>query len=272
MFTSKFFLLSFFLFICGTIYFVSSFPSEPSIQIKEEVISIAPIVIPPNFESDKEVETLLQLKQAVNEASFNDKPSEEEEALEVLQVLGASLPPEETPLVVKKKEVLKEKKIVKKDTPLLVHKVIKKAKSHKKKLVKKEKKIIEKEKIHKKKLAIKEKKIIKKEIKKKIKLVVIKEKVVLTVVKKEIIKSKVTKKEIFLGEHNDLHTLSKEEMKKYQHLEVVTESKPFKLDNLGEIKSPKQQKEEEKKIELDELPFVQTLGVVSKSNPFLQQE
>jgi hypothetical protein len=198
------------LFLSTLIYFFSSFSQEVPLQAKDKVILIEPIVIPPSIKKSIEEETFLNLKFAVNEASSNDKLSEEEEAMEVLKKLETHLPPiTVAPVVVQKKEVV-QKKVIAKNKP---HPKIKK--------------VIKKEKIKKKKLVIKEKNNIKIVKKKKIEVDVNKK----TVFKKE-------KKIVFLGEHNDLHTLSKEKREHFKHLEIVSESKPFRLDEIEEIKNP----------------------------------
>ena len=219
MFSLKFFLLTLFILLITIIYFFSSFSQELPVEIKEEVITIEPILIPSNVQKSNEEETLLSLKHAVDEASYNDNPSAEEEALEVLKNLETHLP-----LVVSKPIVVKKKEVV----------VILQPDSKVKKTIKEEKKI------EKKKVLVVKKQVIQSLSKQKSKP----KSATLTPPVSEVkaitlvVKNRVEKQVVFLGEHNDLHTLSKEETEHFKHLEIISESKPFRLEEIEEIKNP----------------------------------
>jgi len=75
---------------------------------------------------------------------------------------------------------------------------------------------------------------------------------------------------ILLGVQPNLYILSKEEQKKFKHLETVSKSKIFVLEDNLEIKNPQKYCEIEKEIEFEKLPFVETLGVVAVSKPFVK--
>ncbi len=83
-------------------------------------------------------------------------------------------------------------------------------------------------------------------------------------------KIKTVKEGIILGEQPTIYTLSKEEAKNFHNWEVISESKPFVLEDKPKIKSPKEYKEVQKDIDLNTLPLVETLGVVNVSKPFTQ--
>jgi len=81
----------------------------------------------------------------------------------------------------------------------------------------------------------------------------------------------IVKKRVILGDQHDLHILSTDEAKIFKNLEIVSESKPFVLEGKLEIKSPKKYSGAEKEIDFEALPFVETLGVVSVSKPFVKK-
>jgi hypothetical protein len=75
---------------------------------------------------------------------------------------------------------------------------------------------------------------------------------------------------IELGVQNDLHTLSSREEDFFKHLEVVSQSEPFVLEGVSEIKNPQKYNQVEKEIILEQLPLVKSLGIVAVSKPFVR--
>jgi hypothetical protein len=81
----------------------------------------------------------------------------------------------------------------------------------------------------------------------------------------------IKKREVTLGEQDDLHYLSKEERKNFKNFEVVSVSKTFVLEEEQKIKSPEHYNGVEKEVKFEDLAFVETLGIVNVSTPSIYQ-
>ena len=243
----KFFLLSFlsiFLYLAFLFFNESLITQESSPPLIVEALKIEPIVISPVVKSDESEETLFQLKLAVDDAVSKENIDDEKEAEDILSILKESIP------LVMIAPIINEKKIEEQSgIPIKRH--------VKKKL--KVKKTVYKHKKH----SLIRKKIIKKKIVKK----AVSVKVVPT---PKIIASE--KRVIGLGEQNDLHYLSREERRKFHNLEVISVSNAFTLEETPAVQNPEECTGYQSKVELKDLSFVKTLGVVDVSAPSIYQD
>lgn len=237
----------FFLFLDKSLAteFSPSFPESA-------VIKIEPMLTPPVFEISEQEETLLKLKLAVDDTFSKDNSSEESEADSILATLKESVPlflaP---PLIVKQDPVSIKKSLF----------ALQKSKRVKAKIGITKK--VTKKRLPKKRLP-KKQKIIKK--------VIVKKQVHLAQVKVEVTPSvKSKKREILLGEQDDVYYLSEEERKNFKNLEVLFVSKPFVLEEEQQMKSPEPYKGVQQEVKLEDLAFVETLGVVNVSTPSIYQ-
>ena len=73
--------------------------------------------------------------------------------------------------------------------------------------------------------------------------------------------------DILLEKQQNIYTLPREEEESFKNIEVFST-----LEERPEIKSPKATQTLQKEIDLEELPLVETLGVINVSKPFLKQE
>ena len=256
MLVKKFLLLfAVLIFFIFSFYLSSLFVTNDSVTSKPEVEPVdncktipTPIVLStPSPKRKDEEEVLLKLKLAVAD-TINDEPSiEEAEADKILNILEEKLvskkevpvvvpPKEKTKKVIIKKKVIKSKPIVKKVTVLKEHKVIKSKPVVKKVTDLKEHNVFEK----------------------------VSPIISLPSLTKN---SKTVKPNISLGEQDDVHTLSQTERERFEHLEVVSVSEVFALESEVEIKNPIEIETSQKEVNLNDLNFVETLGVVSKSIP-----
>jgi len=200
-----------------------------------QVTGIESMVIPPHIRLSEEEETISNLKLAVADNTNNDEFVEEGEADKILEVLKENLPPlEPVPPIIKKEK--SPVSIVKKRVPPSKT-TVKRVKVLKSKILKKEP-----------------------EVKRKI------------VENKKVIMDEKFQRNISLGEQNDTHFLSKAEMESFKNLEVVSTSKVFTLEDEQEIKSPVPFQGVQEEVRFEDLKFVETLGVVSKSVPFSYNE
>lgn len=225
------FFLSILLFTT-TLYSFSIFSKNE----ESKPIIIKPITIPKSVKEEDNNEILEKLKKETKETFDNAELPKNKVAKEVLDILKKAT---------KHINSKKEKKIKKR------RKIFKKKKLNIKKKTVKKRQTINPKKLNIKKTIPKKKKITEKrrEVTKKIKTV---------------------KKGIILGEQPNIYTLSKEEAKKFHNLEVISESKPFVLEDNPKIKEPKEYKKVQKDIDLNTLPLVETLGIVNISKPFTQ--
>jgi len=243
--------------------------SETSVS---KPIFIEPIVIPKSVKEESNAEILEKLKVATRETFKNAEPSEEEVAVEVLSQLRALAKSRER----EKQRVLEEEKKREKKRELLRKKEL-----AKKKRLQREKEIAKKKRLQRKKEVAKRKELQRKKeraIKRKLqqkrvlakKRELEKKKVLVHAKKKIQVEVRTVRKGVVLGEHQDLHTLSKERERTFQNLEVVSESQPFTLEERANIRNPKKYQGVQKELKFDELPWVEPLGVVSVSTPFLK--
>ena len=283
MFIQKTFLLSL-LFPIG-LYSFSLFDEKTSSETTvSKPIIIEPIVIPISVKEESNAEILEKLKVATKEVFKNAEPSEDEVAEEVLVALKALLKSRED----KKQRVIDEKIKREKHKELLRTKErekrerIERQRERAKKKLLKQKELARKKEQAKRKLAKEKASAKKKELARKkrleekrrlVKKRELEKKKALSLVPKITPKRVKTVKEgIVLGEQQDVHTLSKEKESRFQHLEVVSESKTFVLEEKPKIKNPKQYQGSQNRVEFDELPWVKTLGVVNVSKPFLKHQ
>jgi len=236
-----FLLLIFLLLSIVVLYFSFFLINQKDLPKKStKVIEIESIVLPLNIKINKE-ETISDLKLAVVETKNNDEFIEESEADKILEVLKENLPPLETvPPVVKKEKPLAsivKKRVISPKTTVKRVKVMKVKKALKSKVVKKEP-----------------------EVKRKI------------VENKKVIMDEEFQRNISLGEQNDTHFLSQAEMESFKDLEVVSTSKVYTLEAEQEIKSPLPFQGVQEEVKFEDLKFVETLGVVSKSVPSIYND
>jgi len=203
-------------------------------------IEIESMVLPLNIKINEE-ETISNLKLAVEDTMNNDEFLEDAEADKILEVLKENLPPLEPVAPVMKKEkpptsIVKKRVPPPKPTVKRV-KVVKVKKAFKSKVVTKEPEV-------------------KREI----------------VETKKVIMDEKFHRNISLGEQNDTHFLSQAEMENFKNLEVVSTSKVFTLEAEQEIKSPIPFQGVQKEVKFEDLKFVETLGVVSKSVPSIYND
>jgi len=269
-------------FIALGFYIFPSLEQEEDIQL----IYIEPIVIPEQaIEEDKESEILEKLKLATEEALEQSRLSEEE-AMEVLVNLKRIDEEKRVALVEKRAEekrvALAKKRAEEKRVALAKKRAEEKRVALAKKRAKEKRVALAKKRAEEKRVALakkraKEKRVAlsKKRAKekrmaraKKIK----REKRIALAMQSKFNRNSTIKKEnrVVLGVQPDLYTLSKEEQKKFKHLETVSHSKIFVLEDNLEIKNPEKYFEVEKEIAFEKLPFVETLGVVSVSKPFVK--
>jgi len=226
----------------------------PQVSVSKP-IHIEPIIIPPSVKEDSDDEILEKLKLVTKEIFKNAQPSEDEIAQEVLLTLKA--------LLKSKKEEDNKQKDIDKKRELAKIKLLKEKEFIRKKeeLRKKE---YARELDRKKKLEEKKRLASKKDLE---------EKIILFIAPKiNHEKEKTIKESIILGEQQDIYTLSKEEEKKFHNLEIVSESETFILEEKTKIKNPIANKESEIEVNLDDLPLVETLGVINVSKPFLKNQ
>jgi hypothetical protein len=277
LFIQKTFLLSL-LFPIG-LYSFSLFEEKPSSETSvSKPIIIEPIVIPNSVKEESNAEIIEKLKEATKEVFENAEPSEDEVAKEVLIALKALLKSREE----NKQRMLDEKIKREKQKELLQQKEREKRKKLERKRERAKKKLLKqkelarkkeqaKRKLAKEKASAKRKELArKKRLEEKRKL---EKKKSLSLAPKIIpIKVRTLKEGIVLGEQHDIHTLSKDKERSFHHLEVVSESKPFVLEERPKIKNPKQYQGSQNRVKFDELPWVETLGVINVSKPYLKQE
>jgi len=255
---NKILLLLLLIILLSVIYFFSISPIKPSIKPEIIPIHIEQLVLPKAEKKDEEADILAQLEEA-SSLIQEYEPSEEEEANEVFASLEESVQLEAlAPLVVAPKVVsvisdkVKKTKQVKKVRP----------KSQKHKIVK-----VTKRATIKKKIVVQVKKpkvVIEKKRVKKIVLAPLLEPVAMK--HKKISKRK---ESIALGVVSEAYVLSEKEQKNFKNLELVGVSKAFSLEATPVIKSPQYIKEDsKKKLALDNLSFVQTLGVMNVSKKY----
>ena len=197
-----------------------------------ESIFIDPIIIPTkNIQEDEDFEILEKLKVATDAVLNKSGLSEEEEAIEILAILKS--------FEQRRTEKLMQELLVKKRAKERAEAIVKKrAKERAEAIVKKRAKE-------------RAEAIVKKRAKERAEAI--------------------AKQRVILGDQHDLHILSTDEAKIFKNLEIVSESKPFVLEGKLEIKSPKKYSGAEKEIDFEALPFVETLGVVSVSKPFVKK-
>ena len=223
------------IFISIVLSFFSFFEEKISSEVPvSKPIIIEPIVIPKSVKEESNDEILEKLKLVTKEAFENAEPSEDEVAKEVLLILKSFVKviesEKEKTLLEKRKEITRKKKLLKV-----------KELARKKKLAK--------EKRLKKKIELKKKKAL--PVAMKISPVIVKDAVV-------------------LEEEQDIYTFSKEEEENFNNLEVVSQSTTFTLEETPKIKNPKQYHDVQQEVNLEELPLVETLGVINVSKPFLK--
>ena len=273
------------LFIPIGLYSFSLFEEKPSSEVfVSKPIIIEPIVIPNSVKEESNAEILEKLKVATKEVFENAEPSEDEVAEEVLVALKALIKSREDKKqrVIdekikreKQKELLRQKEREKKENlererervkkKLLKQKELARKKEQAKRKLAKERAYAKKKELaRKKKLQEKRRLVRKRELEKKKALSLA----------PQIIPARVktVKEGIVLGEQQDVHTLSKDKERRFQHLEVVSESKTFVLEEKPKIKNPKQYQGSQNKVKFDELPWVETLGVVNVTKPFLKHQ
>lgn len=246
MFGLKIFLFSLFLSI--GVYFFSLFNEKDSSNIlHSKAIVIEPIVISSSVKEQENKEVLIKLKKEVTDSLKHTEPPEEEVAKEVLALLKALLKSREA----KKEKRLKEEESIKKSRE------IKENRAYLKRMEKEKQKQAKRRADAKHKEALKRKEIAQKRA-----------------LKKAVVPQIKTLKEgILLGEQKERHSLSQEEAKKFHNLEVVFESKAFTLEETPKVKSPKAYRGvEENDVPLEQLPLVETLGVVKVSKPFTMNQ
>ena len=245
-------------FIALGFYIFPSLEQEEDIQL----IYIEPIVIPEQaIEEDKESEILEKLKLATEEALEQSRLSEEE-AMEVLVNLKR--------IDEEKRVALVEKRAEEKRVALAKKRAKEKRVALAKKRAEEKRVALAKKRAKEKRVALSKKRAKEKRMAraKKIK----REKRIALAMQSKFNRNSTIKKEnrVVLGVQPDLYTLSKEEQKKFKHLETVSHSKIFVLEDNLEIKNPEKYFEVEKEIAFEKLPFVETLGVVSVSKPFVK--
>jgi len=257
-------------FIALGFYIFPSLEQEEDIQL----IYIEPIVIPEQaIEEDKESEILEKLKLATEEALEQSRLSEEE-AMEVLVNLKRIDEEKRVALVEKRAEekrvALAKKRAEEKRVALAKKRAKEKRVALAKKRAEEKRVALAKKRAKEKRVALSKKRAKEKRMAraKKIK----REKRIALAMQSKFNRNSTIKKEnrVVLGVQPDLYTLSKEEQKKFKHLETVSHSKIFVLEDNLEIKNPEKYFEVEKEIAFEKLPFVETLGVVSVSKPFVK--
>lgn len=289
LFIQKTFLFALFLPI--GLYSFSFFSDKSS---SEETVSkptiIEPIVIPHSVKEESSAEILAKLKVATKEVFENTEPSEEEVAKEVLASLRALVKSREREKQRLLKEENKRKKLKelkrKKEQEKKKERLRKREREKRKRLIRekelakkkaylkrkeqaKRKELARKKRVEEKRRLERQRRVAKKrELLKKRKLE--KKKALALASKKASTQLRTVKKGIVLGEQHDIHTLSKDKERTFHNLEVVSESKLFTLEEKPKIKNPKQYQGTQKEVEFDALPWVETLGVVKVSKPFLK--
>ena len=289
MFIQKTFLFALFLPI--GLYPFSLFSDKTS---AEETVStptiIEPIVIPASVKEESDAEILVRLKEATKEVFEHAEPSEDEVAKEVLASLTALVKSRER----EKQRVIEEEKRRKKLKALKRKKEQEKRKARLRKREREKKKrlfeekerakkrayVKRKEEAKRKEFARKKRLDAKRRLERKRKLAekrklaqkraLEKKKALALASKKASMEIRTVKKGIVLGEQHDIHTLSKDKERTFHQLEVVSASKPFALEERPNIKNPKQYHGVEKELPFDELPWVESLGVLTVSKPFLK--
>ena len=285
MFIQKTFLFALFLPI--GLYPFSLFSDKTS---AEETVSkpiiIEPIVIPPSVKEESNAEILAKLKIATKEAFEHIEPSEDEVAKEVLARLTAlvkSREREEQRVIEeekKRKELIELKR--KKEQEKRKARLRKREREKKKRLLR-EKELAKKrayakkqEQIKRKALARKKRLEAKRRLERKRRLAkkreLEKKKALALASKKASMEMRTVKKGIVLGEQQGIYTLPKDKERTFHQLEVISKSKPFTLEERPNIKNPKPYKGVEKEVPFDELPWAETLGVLTVSKPFLKHE
>jgi hypothetical protein len=267
------------------LYSFSFFEEKPASETSvSKPIIIEPIVIPSSVKEESNAEILNKLKEVTKEVFKNAEPSEDEVAEEVLgtlKVLAKSRTLEEEKNRLKRERIRKKKlaekreRIRKKKLAEKRERIRKKKLAEKRERIRKKKLAEKRERIRKKKLAQKRERIRKKKLAEKrerIRKKKLAEKRERIRKKKLAEKRESRKKTILLGVQPSMYTLSKEQEKGYQHLEVVSQSQPFVLEREGKVKNPKQYQGTQKEVEFDALPWVETLGVVKVSKPFLKPQ
>jgi len=78
--------------------------------------------------------------------------------------------------------------------------------------------------------------------------------------------------DVVVEKQQNIYTLPREEEESFKNIELFSKSKIFTLEERPNIKSPRETQTLQKEIDLEELPLVETLGVINVSKPFLKQE
>jgi uncharacterized protein with gpF-like domain len=211
------------------------------------------IIVEEEIEEEREREILNQLEMARKEVLKKFEKSMEEEAHEVLTNLKV--------LAEKRKILLSEKEIALEKQRVHEREIaLKKKREH-------EREIARKKREHERVVAL----LKKREEERRIALLK-KEKISKAVaIEEEVSETVYDLKEIPFVEE-DLYTLSKEEQRDFKNFEIIAQSKPFVLEESIEIKSPEPYEGEEDEVPLEDLPFVETLGVVEVSDAFVLNE
>ena len=282
LFIHKTFLFALFLPI--GLYPFSLFSDKPSTEERvSKPIIIEPIVIPPSVKEESNIEILEKLKVATQEAFEHSEPSEDEVAKEVLARLTVLVKSRER----EQQRVIEEEKRGKKLKELKRKREQKKRKARLEKREREKRKRLAQEKARAKKrayakreeakrkaLARKKRLEAKRRLERKRKLAqkreLEKKKALALASKKASMRVRTVNKGIVLGEQHDIHTLSKEKERTFHNLEVVSQSKPFVLEERPNIKNPKPYKGVEKEVPFDALPWVESLGIVTVSKPFVK--
>jgi len=278
----KIFLLA--LFIPIGVCSFSLFEEKESSKISvSKPIIIEPIVIPNSVKEESNAEILKKLKVATKEVFENAEPSEEEVAEKVLVALKAlmkSREDERQRVIDEKIKHERQKKLLRQKKRKKREKLERKRERAKKKLLK-QKELARKKEQKKRKLAKERAYAKKKELAQKKKL---QEKRRL-VKKRELdkkalslapqitqIKVKMVNEGVLLGKQQDIYTLSKDEKRSFKNLEIVSKSEIFILEERPKIKNPKEDKSIQKEVNFNELPLVETLGIIKISKPFTKYQ
>ena len=272
-----------FLLISISIYFTFLFfntflaitPPQPPPLVKAETLKIEPITISPVVKADESEETLVKLKLAVDDAVSNENLNEEKEAKDVLAVLKETVLPILPPVSIPNTPVIEEKQKKLKSTIEVVQRPKKVAHPIHKNI---EKKIVEKPKHHKpsrERVKIAKvhkhkshKKTLKKKIIKKTKVARVRR----SIRDKVVNKRKVTLKKPKKLQEDEVYSLSKEESENFKNFEIVSISKTFTLEESPSFQNPTVYREVESQVALEELPLVETFGVVNVSKPSIYRD
>ncbi len=223
------------------------------------------IIVEEEIEEEREREILNQLEMARKEVLKKFEKSMEEEAHEVLTNLKV--------LAEKRKILLSEKEIALEKQRVHEREIaLKKKREHEREIALKKKREHEREIARKKREHERVVALLKKREEERRIALLKKEKISKAVaIEEEVSETVYDLKEIPFVEE-DLYTLSKEEQRDFKNFEIIAQSKPFVLEESIEIKSPEPYEGEEDEVPLEDLPFVETLGVVEVSDAFVLNE